>query len=288
MNLHKLLFEKNECYIINREVETGKRSDKRYSNYQKNGPSGIMVHSTGASNNTLRRYVGPDDGLLGNNPNNNYWNQFNPGGRQVCVHAFIGVLKDDKTIATYQVMPWNYRTWHGGSGKNGCINDTHIGFEINEDRLTNAEYFNSVYVEATELCAMLCKEYKLDPLKNGVLIDHSEGWRMGLASDHSDVGYWFTKFNKSMAHFRDDVKKLLESKPIENNNKGNEAVTQEQFNKMMDEWLNQQKYKPISEWAEKEFNEAVNVGITDGKSPLGIITREQAAIMALRASKKGN
>ena len=51
---------------------------------------GIMVHSTGANNPSLRRYVGPDDGLLGKNQYNNHWNQDRPDGRQVCVHAFIG------------------------------------------------------------------------------------------------------------------------------------------------------------------------------------------------------
>lgn len=30
-------------------------------------PTGIQVHSTGANNPYLKRYVGPDDGLLGKN-----------------------------------------------------------------------------------------------------------------------------------------------------------------------------------------------------------------------------
>ena len=34
-------------------------------------PKGIMVHSTGAENPWLKRYVGPDDGLLGKNQYNN-------------------------------------------------------------------------------------------------------------------------------------------------------------------------------------------------------------------------
>ena len=60
-------------------------------------PKGIMVHSTGANNPTLRRYVGPDDGLLGANQYGNHWNTYRPGGRQVCVHGFIGKLKDNPT-----------------------------------------------------------------------------------------------------------------------------------------------------------------------------------------------
>lgn len=92
-----------------------------------------MVHSTGVNNPNLRRSVGPDDGLLGVNTNGNHWNQPAPGGRQVCVLAFIGKLADG-SIATYQTLPWNYQGWHCGSGSKGSGNNTHIGFEICEDR----------------------------------------------------------------------------------------------------------------------------------------------------------
>ena len=64
-----------------------------------------MVHSTGANNPWLKRYVGPDDGLLGKNQYNNHWNQ--PMDREVCVHAFIGKLADG-TVATYQTLPWDH------------------------------------------------------------------------------------------------------------------------------------------------------------------------------------
>src|SRR5690625_7398097 len=70
-----------------------------------------MVHSTGVNNFYLKRYVGPDDGLLGKNQYNNHWNQPGPDGRQVCVHAFIGKLKDG-SIATYQTLTWNHRGRH--------------------------------------------------------------------------------------------------------------------------------------------------------------------------------
>ena len=129
-----------------------------------------MCHSTGANNPSLKRYVGPDDGLLGVNANGNHWNQNTPDGRQVCVHAFIGKLADG-SIATYQTLPWNHRGWHcGGDG-----NNSYISFEICEDGLTDGNYFNKVYQEAVELCAYLCKMYNLDPIKDGVLICHSEG-----------------------------------------------------------------------------------------------------------------
>ena len=138
MNLHKLIFTNNACYRAGRRIT----------------PKGIMVHSTGANNPWLKRYVGPDDGLLGKNQYNNHWNQ--PMDREVCVHAFIGKLADG-TVATYQTLPWDYRGWHcAGSG-----NDTHISFEICEDDLTDAAYLDKVYNEAVDLCVYLCELYGL-------------------------------------------------------------------------------------------------------------------------------
>ena len=185
MNLHKLLFTENACYRAGRKITV----------------KGIMVHSTGANNPWLKRYVGPDDGLLGKNQYNNHWNTYHPGGREVCVHGFIGKLADG-TIATYQTLPWDHRGWHAG----GSANNTHIGFEICEDDLTDGAYFAKVYKEAVELCAYLCKQYGLTE-KN--IICHSEGYKQGVASNHGDVMHWFPKHGKSMDTFRAEVKALL-------------------------------------------------------------------------------
>lgn len=182
MNLHKLILTNNACYKAGRTIT----------------PKGIMVHSTGANNPNLKRYVGPDDGLLGKNQYNNHWNQDKPDGRQICVHAFIGKLADG-SIATYQTLPWNHRGWHAG----GSANDTHIGFEICEDGLTDASYFSAVYKEALELCVYLCKQYGLTEKD---IIGHYEGYQKGIASNHGDPKNWFPKHGKSMDTFRADVK----------------------------------------------------------------------------------
>jgi N-acetylmuramoyl-L-alanine amidase len=185
MNLKKLIFTENECYKVGRKIR----------------PKGIMVHSTGANNPYLRRYVGPNDGILGENQYNNHWNQHRPSGRQVCVHAFIGKLKNG-TIATYQTLPWDHRGWHAG----GDANNSHIGFEICEDNLSDASYFNTVYKEATELCAYLCKLYDLTEKD---IIGHYEGYQKKIASNHGDPRHWFSRHGKSMDTLRADVKKLL-------------------------------------------------------------------------------
>ena len=102
MNLHKLIFTENACFKAGRTII----------------PRGIMLHSTGADNPFLKRYVGPDDGLLGKNQYNNHWNQDKPGGRQVCVHGFIGKLADgalhiSDAAITIGCMP----------GRTTCISD---------------------------------------------------------------------------------------------------------------------------------------------------------------------
>lgn len=183
MKLNKLIFTNNACYKAGRKIT----------------PKGIMVHSTGANNPWLKRYVGPDDGKLGRNRYNNHWNQ--PMDREVCCHAFIGKLADG-SVATYQVLPWDHRGWHAG----GSANNTHIGFEICEDGLSDRTYFDRVYREAVELCAYLCRQYGLTE-KN--IICHSEGHAQGIASNHGDVMHWFPKHGKNMDAFRAAVKAEL-------------------------------------------------------------------------------
>jgi len=188
MNLHKLILTNNACYKAGKTIT----------------PKGIMVHSTGANNPWLKRYVAPDDGLLGKNQYGNHWNQDKPDGRQVCVHAFIGKLADG-SIATYQTLPWNHRGWHAG----GAANDTHMGFEICEDDLSDATYFRKVFSEAVELCVYLCKLYNLT--EKDVLC-HSEGYKKGIASNHADVMHWFPRHGESMDTFRAAVKAGLAEK----------------------------------------------------------------------------
>ncbi len=187
MNLHKLIFTKCDSYKAATKIK----------------PKGVMVHSPGANNPNLKRYVGPDDGLLGKNIAGNHWNRPKVGKS---VHAFIGKLKDG-TIATYQVLPFDYKSGHCGKS----ANSTHISFEICEDNLKSADYFKKVYQEAVEFTAYLCKQYNLEPMADGVVICHSEGYKRGIASNHSDVMHWFPKHGKSMDTFRADVKALLSS-----------------------------------------------------------------------------
>ncbi|MBR5284183.1 MAG: M15 family metallopeptidase [Clostridia bacterium] len=63
-------------------------------------------------------------------------------------------------------------------------------------------------------------------------------------------------------------------------------MTQEQFDKMMDDYLSRREKAAVSAWARTEMAEAIRRGITDGKRPGSFATREEVAVMALRAAKK--
>lgn len=223
MNLHTCILTKNDCYKAGKTLNV----------------QGLMLHSTGAPNTKLSRYVGPDDGLLGANPYSNHWNQPTPDGRQVCVHGFIGKLKEG-SIATYQTLPWDMRGWHAG----GSANNTHIGIEICEDNLTDGGYFSAVYQEAVELFAYLCKQFGLDPLKN--IICHAEGYKQGIASNHGDVLYWFSKHRKTMDDFRQDVKSYMEH--------GQE-----------DEEMRYTYYEQMPDWAKPTVSKLVKKGYLKGE-----------------------
>ena len=193
-----------------------------YKGTRKFTPKGVLWHSTGANNPTLKRYVQPDDNapnrtellnLLGKNAYGNDWNHID---RQAGLNFWIGKLADG-TVAAVQTMPWDYRPWGCGSGSNGSCNDTHIQFEICEDALTDKSYWTACYKEACEMTAYLCKMFNIDPkgtisyngLKVPTIIDHTGSHSLGLGSNHGDVQHWSRKYGVTMETVRNDVAALL-------------------------------------------------------------------------------
>lgn len=196
MEICQCILTDNTCYQRNLEA-----ADSRYTRFQRRGPLGIMLHSTGANNPALRRYLGPDDGIIGKNAYGNHWNR---PDISACVHAFIG-LDAAGEVRTYQTLPWNYRGWHcGGSG-----NDTHVSIEICEDALEDEAYLNQCMEQAALLTAKLCEMYSLDPLAEGVILDHAEAHSRAMASNHSDIQHWLKKFGKTMDGFRQEVARCM-------------------------------------------------------------------------------
>ena len=249
MRLRQQLLTKNDCYKAGRTIQV----------------KGVMVHSTGANNPKVCRYV-PGDAEMGLNTADNHWDR---PDLTKCVHAFVGKFADGG-VGTVQTLPWSHRGWHAG----GAANNTHIGFEICEDGLENPVYVAQVYQEAAELTAMLCRQYGLDPLADGVVICHQEGFRRGVASNHADVLHWFPKMGKPMDDFRAEVARLM---------KGEDDVTYEQWKEFMEQYRQELGQQPAPDWGEKELERAKELGLTDGSRPQDLATRQEVASMIIRA-----
>lgn len=257
MKLYTQILTKNDCYKSGRTIT----------------PSGVMVHSTGANNPKLSRYV-PGNAEIGYNTGGNHWDM---PGTGACVHAFIGKLADG-SVGAVQTLPWNRRGWHCGKGSKGSANDTHIAFEICEDGLEDRNYFQTVYQAAVELTADLCRQYSLDPMKDGVVICHSEGHTRGIASNHGDVMHWFPIHEKTMDMFRNDVARAME---------GEDEMTQEQFDAMLENYLARKAQEKADQpWEQMAIDKVQAAGISDGQRPRAIPTRVEVMAMVAAAMEQ--
>lgn len=194
MNIIKYYSVNNDCYRNNVN-----KADSRYIAFQRNGPQGLMLHSVGVSQPSAEVFA----------------KQWNRSGYEVAVHA---VLQADGTV--YQCLPWNYRGWHCG----GSANNTHIGVEMTEpsqiryaggasftvtDKAAAQAQAKGTYETAVALFAQLCKTYGLDPETS--IISHSEGYKKGVASGHSDPEHLWRGLGLSytMDTFRAAVKAAM-------------------------------------------------------------------------------
>ena len=187
MKLVESILKKNPCYKAGKKITV----------------KGLMLHSVGCPQPRASVFI-------------NNWNRedFN----SACVHAFI----DGNDGTVYQTLPWNHRGWHGG----GSSNNTHIGVEMCEpacikytsgsaftcsDKATAKAVAKRTYEAAVELFAMLCKEYDLNPMADGVIVSHAEGHKRGIASNHGDPEHLWRQLGMeyTMDGFRKDVKAAM-------------------------------------------------------------------------------
>lgn len=191
INITKMILTKNPCYTGGRKLS--------------NGVQGLMLHSVGCPQPRASVFV-------------NSWNS--PSYDSACVHGFIDALIGE----VFQTLPWDWRGWHAG----GAANNTHIGVEMCEpdcikytggatftcsDTTKAKEMVKRTYEAAVELFAMLCKQFSLDPLKDGVIISHAEGYKRGIASNHGDPEHLWSQLEMgyTMDTFRKDVAAKLSS-----------------------------------------------------------------------------
>ncbi len=186
---------------------------KCYKTSPKAKPVGIVVHSTGANNPSLKRYVQPSKNdknrdelikLIGKNPNGNHWNR----SVNKAVHFFIGKLASG-AVGVVRTLPETISAWGVGSGKKGSYNYapySHIQFEVCEDNLKNENYFKDCYNAAVSLCADICRRYGWEA---DVILSHKEAHKKGYGSNHGDIDHWLKKYKLTMNDFRNAVDGLL-------------------------------------------------------------------------------
>ena len=195
--------------------ETPQTKNAAYIKARPINPIGIFVHSTGASNATLKRYVDAP-ALLGTNLYGNHWNKTTA---TKAVHAFIG-LDANKEVAVCHCLPYNIACWGAGGGSKGSYNynpQAHVQFEICEDDAPRSgkaptqvqrDYYNAAFLAAEEYCAYLCKLLNLSPYS---IVGHYEAAKRGYASNHSDPANWMSIFGDSMDNFRARVATRLKN-----------------------------------------------------------------------------
>ena len=167
-------------------------------------PVGIVVHSTGANNPHLCRYVDCPE-RLGVNRYGNHWNR--PEAATL-VHGAIGLDKEG-IVTVVNTLPYTMAAWGVGKGSRGSYNydpTGHIQFEMCEDDLTDPSYFDQVMGTAVAYCARLCREYGLAAES---VVSHKEAHAQGYASNHGDPENWMGRFGMTMEDFRARVRAKL-------------------------------------------------------------------------------
>ncbi|MGI6224807.1 MAG: SpoIID/LytB domain-containing protein [Peptococcales bacterium] len=194
MKIYEVIQTKNAGYLRGRKLN----------------PVNILVHSTGANNPWMRRYVDAPE-VLGKHKYNNHWNKETA---TKSMHAFIG--KDiNGVVAVAHTLPYDIACWGCGAGKRGSYNYDpvgHIQFEICEDNLKNEDYYREAFGVAEEYCAMLCKKFGYDPMK---ITSHYEAGRLGYAFKRVDPTHWMAKFGDNMDQFRARVAKRVANAEVE-------------------------------------------------------------------------
>lgn len=204
----KSYLTQNDCYKLGKKMKV----------------RGLMIHSVGCNVEEPMNFI----------------TSWNKSGVYKCVHAFIG----EKYI--YETLPYDYRAWHCGKGEKGSFNDGYIGVELCEPKTISyiqgssfvdtdfdhtKKFILATYENAVEYFAVLCTKFELNPLMQNVIVSHSEGHRLGYASDHGDVEHLWDYVGLSMDEFRKDIYYCM-VKNVQNN-----TVKKDSIRKMLNDCI---------------------------------------------------
>ena len=191
MRIIESICTKSDCYLAGKTITV----------------KGLMLHSVGCPQPKAQPFI-------------HTWNKT---GAKACAHAIIEPNGD-----VYQLLPWNHRGWHAG----GDANNAYIGVEMTEpdsiryiagasfaeagDGTNTKAHVLATYHHAVDLFAYLCRMFSLDPMADGVILSHSEGYKRGIASNHGDVEHLWSHFGLTMNQFRKDVQTAVNAKTTDN------------------------------------------------------------------------
>lgn len=267
---------KNPCYTSGRKIEV----------------KGLTLHSIGCPQ--------PDPVKIINN-----WDREDFGS--ACVHGFIGESDTYITLPVFETPGTAHRGWHAGKGANGSVNNTHIGIEMCEpgnikytkgstftcsDPVSARKYVEKVTRNAVVLFAKMCEFHKLNPLADGVIISHAEGYQRGVASNHGDPDHLWRQLGMDydMNKFRQDVYKEMSK-----NTQGSEKMKNEElerFKSLFKEMRKELQDNDASAWSLEARKWAVQKGLVQGSTDGSFngmwedfLTREQLVTILYRFAR---
>ncbi len=238
-----------ELHIIDNPSYTANRKpkDKRYTDFQKRGPLGVVLHSIGCPQPDPLEVIA----------------SFNNAEAKSSVHRVL-----DAEGNCYQLAPDNYRLWHVG----GPANDTHMSVEMTEpkeiwyDEKNGYElhvkdydaaytHVKKTYDNAVEFFAELCLIYGWDPMRDGVILSHKECYERGIGSDHGDPEHLWEALGTgyTMDTFRAAVSKRTK-----------ELQMEEIVRKVLHDLTKEREDNDCSRWSEEARAWAIDNGIVAG------------------------
>lgn len=192
----------------------------------------------------------------------------------------------------------NTRPWGCASGKNGSWNNSKIQWEVCEpsghtysggtmiayDVAKNKIYFERMWkmLVAWNVYCVVKFGYPISTIS-----DHSEAYKAGYGSNHSDMGQWLPKHGKSMKALRAEVEAIINNVDLED-----EDMTQERFNELYANMRKELQDNDAGNYSKEAREWAVNTGIIQGGDSAefngmwqDVLTREQMVTILHRFAK---
>lgn len=167
------------------------------------------------------------------------------------------------------VLDWNSRPWGVGSGKIGSWNNSRVQWEICEpaghtyaggtmvgyDVAKNQAYFDRMWKMVVAWNVYMVKKFGY-PIS--AISDHSESYKAGYGSNHSDVMQWWPKHGKSMDALRREVQEIF------NRETEDDDMDIERFKELWAELRTELQDNDCGQWSKDAREWATGIGLLVG------------------------